>query len=103
MAYRVIWSTKAVEDVEAIATYISRDSPSYAAAVVRKILDATHQLTAYPFEGKTVAEFVDSTIRENYAYNYRVIYHVDTQASLVTVAAIVHSKALLEISEAISV
>ena len=44
MAYRVIWSSKAVEDVDSIATYIARDSPSYAAAVVRQILDATSQL-----------------------------------------------------------
>ncbi|MGH2413700.1 MAG: type II toxin-antitoxin system RelE/ParE family toxin, partial [Microcystaceae cyanobacterium] len=30
MAYRIVWSSKAVEDVDAIATYIARDSPSYA-------------------------------------------------------------------------
>lgn len=35
---RIIRSSKALEDVEAIATYISRDV-SYAAAVVNKILE----------------------------------------------------------------
>ena len=39
MAYRVVWSAKAVEDVEAIATYIARDSPFYAAAVVQKLVE----------------------------------------------------------------
>ncbi|MFN6248410.1 MAG: type II toxin-antitoxin system RelE/ParE family toxin, partial [Microcystis sp.] len=26
--YRLVWSPKAIEDVDAIASYISRDSPS---------------------------------------------------------------------------
>ena len=34
MAYQVVWSSKTLEDVEAIAIYISRDSTAYAAAVV---------------------------------------------------------------------
>jgi plasmid stabilization system protein ParE len=42
MAYRVIWSSKAIDDVDAITIYIAGDSPSYAAAVVRQILDITH-------------------------------------------------------------
>ncbi|MGF1675799.1 MAG: type II toxin-antitoxin system RelE/ParE family toxin, partial [Rivularia sp. (in: cyanobacteria)] len=33
MAYQVVWSPKALDDVEAIAVYISRDSASYTAAV----------------------------------------------------------------------
>ena len=27
MAYHVVWSSKAIEDIDAIASYISRDSP----------------------------------------------------------------------------
>jgi plasmid stabilization system protein ParE len=37
MAYRVAWSPRAVEDLEAIAQYISADSTAYAAAVVKTI------------------------------------------------------------------
>jgi hypothetical protein len=33
MAYRVAWSPRAVEDLEAIAQYIAADSAAYAAAV----------------------------------------------------------------------
>jgi plasmid stabilization system protein ParE len=45
MAYRVEWSPRAVEDVEAIALYISADSPSYAAAVVhgRRLIELDMQ------------------------------------------------------------
>ena len=38
MAYRVAWSPRAVEDLEAIAQYIAVDSNAYAAAVVTTIL-----------------------------------------------------------------
>ena len=38
MARRVIWSRVAANDLQSIAEYIERDSPSYAAAVTDKIL-----------------------------------------------------------------
>ncbi len=97
MAYRVTWSSKAIEDVDAIAAYIARDSSSYAAAVVRKILDTTRQLQQDPLAGSSIAESADSNLREELAYTYRIIYRI--QAETVIVAAIVHSKRLLGMSQ----
>jgi addiction module RelE/StbE family toxin len=93
MAYRVVWSSKAVEDVDAIATYIARDSPSYAAAVVEKILETTHQLNNCPLVGSIVTEFSDSAIREKFAYSYRIIYRIKEE--IVTIATVIHSRQLL--------
>ena len=39
MGYKVVWSSKAIDDVDAIASYIARDSVSYAAAVVHRIIN----------------------------------------------------------------
>ncbi|GBF80346.1 type II toxin-antitoxin system RelE/ParE family toxin [Aphanothece sacrum] len=97
MAYRVIWSSRAVEDVDAIATYIARDSPSYAAAVVRQIIETTRQLEKDPLTGAIISEGDNSTLRDKLAYTYRVIYRV--QDNEVTVAAIVHTKRLLGFNE----
>lgn len=97
MAYRVIWSSKAVEDVDAIATYIARDSPSYAAAVVRQILDATHQLKENPLTGEIIPEGDNLTVRDKLAYTYRVIYCVNDNTVIVT--AVVHTKRLLGLNE----
>lgn len=47
MAYQVEWSPRAVEDVEAVALYISVDSTAYAAAVVKKTLDTTRNLSRF--------------------------------------------------------
>ncbi len=64
MACQVEWSPRAVEDVEAIALYIAADSVSYAAAVVKKIIEATRRLSRFPFAGRVVPEFDDEAIRE---------------------------------------
>ncbi|WP_017317304.1 type II toxin-antitoxin system RelE/ParE family toxin [Mastigocladopsis repens] len=93
MAYRVVWSPKALEDVDAIAAYIFRDSASFAATVVQKILDSSDKLSACPCSGSIVPEFNEDTIRELFAYTYRIIYHI--QEDTVTIAAVIHGKRLL--------
>ena len=95
MAYRVAWSPRAIEDLEAIAQYISADSNAYAATVVKTILNATRNLSRFPFAGRIVPELGDENIREWFAYSYRVIYRVDDRT--VTIAAIVHGKRLLDV------
>jgi toxin ParE1/3/4 len=93
MAHQVVWSPTALEDVEAIAAYISRDSTAYAASVVKKLLDSTRGLQKYPYAGRVVPEFDDSIIREVFVYSYRVIYRVES--GNVTIAAVIHGKRLL--------
>lgn len=95
MAYEVVWSPRAIEDVEAIAIYISADSTAYAAAVVKKILIATRRLASFPFSGRVVPEFDDDSLREQLAYSYRIIYRIQDQT--VTIAAVIHGRQLLEL------
>ena len=95
MAYQVEWSPRAIEDVEAIALYIAVDSTAYAAAVVKKILDTTRNLSRFPMAGRVVPEFDDENIREKFVYSYRVIYRIEGET--ITIAAIIHGKRLLEL------
>ena len=94
MAHLLIWSPRAVEDLESIAAFISRDSAAYAASVVRTILMKTRVLIAFPHTGRVVPEFEDGSIREIFAYNYRIIYRVGEGE--VEIAAVVHGKRQLE-------
>lgn len=94
MAYRVEWSPRAIEDLEAIAHYIAADSSAYAAAVVQTILATTRKLSPFPFSGRVVPELGDESIREWFAYSYRIIYRI--QNEIVTIAAVIHGKRLLE-------
>ena len=95
MAYRVAWSPRAIEDLEAIAQYISADSSAYAATVVKTIFNTTRNLSRFPFAGRIVPELGDENIREWFAYSYRIIYRLDE--NVVTVAAIVHGRRMLSI------
>ena len=90
MAYKVVWSPAALEDVEAIASYISRDSVSYAGTVVTRITNSTRNLEKFPFAGRIVPEFGSKILREVFAYSYRVIYRIEDDT--VTVAAVIHGR-----------
>ena len=97
MAYRVVWSSRALDDVDSIATYISRDSTAHASAVVTKIIRVIRTLRRFPFAGRVVPEFQDKSLRERFVYNYRVIYRV--QERTVIIAAVIHGNRLLETIE----
>ena len=94
MACRVEWSPAALQDVEAIATYISRDSVAYAAAVVKRILDSTRNLTKFPFMGRIVPEFDEPANSRSVVYSYRVIYRIE--GTSITIASVVHGRRLLD-------
>lgn len=96
MGYRVAWSPRAVEDLEAIAQYIAADSAAYAAAVVKTILHTGRNLSQFPHSGRVVPEIADESIREWFAYSYRVIYRIEEKR--ITIAAVVHGRRLLDLS-----
>ncbi len=93
MDTRVSWSPEALEDVDAIAAYIAKDSPFYASTVVEKILDAARGLGRFPNIGPIVPEIGEPEFRERLVYSYRVIYRVT--AEQVLVVAVVHGRRLL--------
>ena len=94
MDCRVVWSPEAIEDVESIAAYISRDSEHYAGSVVEKILGLTRDIASSPYVGRTVAELGDESIRERIIYSYRLIYRI--RSNVITIAAVIHGKRLIE-------
>ncbi len=44
MAREVVWTFRALQGVEAIADYIARDSPGYAASLVARLVHAARSL-----------------------------------------------------------
>jgi len=94
MDFRVTWSPEAIEDVEAIAEYVGRDSEFYARAVVTKIVEMSRSIERFPWVGGTVPELGDEKIRERFVYSYRVVYRVQEDRTLIV--AVIHGKRLLE-------
>ena len=90
----VVWSPEALEDIDAIAAYIARDSAFYAAAVVEKMLATAASLNNFPQAGRVVPELNEADLRERFVYSYRLIYRIEPKRILVT--AVIHGKRLLE-------
>lgn len=97
MAIQLEWSNEALEDIEAIATYIEKDSPAYAKSVVSKIFEKAEIIRYFTQLGRIVPELNDSTIREIFVYSYRLIYKIDSNTVLFV--AVIHGKRLLENDE----
>jgi len=94
MAFKLEWSEEALEDIESIATYIEKDSPIYAKAVVSKFFEKAEVLQEFSELGRKVPETNDASIREIFIYSYRLIYTLDKDTVLFV--AVVHGKRLLE-------
>ncbi|RLA75917.1 MAG: type II toxin-antitoxin system RelE/ParE family toxin [Epsilonproteobacteria bacterium] len=94
MAIKLAWSEEALEDIESIATYIEKDSPTYASSVVSKFFEKAEILKEFIELGRKIPELNDITIREIFVYSYRLIYKINEDSILFV--AVVHGKRLLE-------
>ena len=94
MARQLRWSPEAVEDVEAIAQYIERDSNYYAKAVVSQIVSLAESIPDQPELGRVVPEIQSPDYRERFVHKFRIIYHVETERILVV--AVIHGSRQLE-------
>ena len=94
MAFTLEWSEEALEDIESIATYIEKDSPTYAKSVVSKFFEKAELLQEFSELGRKVPEMSNPQIREIFVYSYRLIYKIEHKKILFI--AVVHGRRLLE-------
>jgi plasmid stabilization system protein ParE len=89
VSWDIIWAPPARQDLRDIHEYISRDSVTYATAMVDGIVVATQRLIDFPRLGRRVPEFGErDLIRELIVRNYRVIYRIDPDS--ISIAAVIH-------------
>lgn len=77
-----------MQDLEAAAAFISRDSRFYAAALVREARTAADTLRTFAERGRVVPESRAPDIRELFIRSYRLIYQVT--AEQVFILAFIH-------------
>lgn len=85
---KVVWARCATRDLEAIADYIRRDSPHYAAITVSRLAKAARPLETFPRMGRRVPEAESDDVRELIVGSYRLIYRLETDRVLVV--AVIH-------------
>jgi toxin ParE1/3/4 len=85
---RVIWSLSALEDADAIAAFIARDSVDRAALFITRLFEAVDRIASHPEAGRIVPELSDSNRREILVGPYRLIYRMEDEN--IWIVAVVH-------------
>ncbi len=71
---KVVWSATAVDQLDAVGSYIEHFNPKAAQAVAAGLLAATNSLSNFPYRGRPV---VGTTMRELVtAYSYIIRYRI---------------------------
>ena len=96
---QIKWTELALDDLESIRVYISKDSQFYARQFIERLFDSTEKLQDFPQLGRRVPEMGErNDIRELIFQGYRIIYQV--QAGYISVLTVIHgSRNLSEIRE----
>ncbi len=83
----VKWTARAINDINKIAEYISKDSYHYAIGIAERILSQEEYLKKDTYFGRIVPEFNNKNIREVITGNYRIVYRVfsSTEIQILTV------------------
>lgn len=70
----IVWTRKALDNLDAIAAYIARDNPQRASSFVGEIKDKTELLAHFPAIGRPgrVPGTRELVVHENYVLPYRI-------------------------------
>jgi addiction module RelE/StbE family toxin len=72
----VRWTASALQDLNDIGEYISKDSIKYAEITVNELFDSVDILENHPRAGVMVPEFNVDYLRQINRGNYRVVYQI---------------------------
>src|ERR1700730_8871965 len=91
MAYRIVWTPIAVQDLRDICDFISRDNPVAAQRMGEELIKQSEAMAVLPQSGRLGPEKKDPLIRESIVGSYRIIHRVDEANKVVSLARIWHS------------
>ena len=91
MAYKLIWSPAARDDLHNIVIFIARHNPEQAMFFGYELISATGQLQKFPEHGRVVPEYRNPDLREIIFRHYRIVYRVNHDRKLFEIALVWHS------------
>lgn len=80
---RLIWTERAIADLNEIAEYIALDNSEAAGRVVARVYSHVDQLSKHPFSGPIPPEIDDRLYRQIIEPPCRIIYRYDGENVLV--------------------
>jgi plasmid stabilization system protein ParE len=90
MAFKIIWSELARDDLQSIVLFIARDHPPAAESFGFRLISKVDVLAQFPLIGRVVPEENDETVREIVLRPYRIIYKVLAEKQMVAIARVWH-------------
>lgn len=75
-AAALVWTARAVADLEAIASYIAADDPLAAQRWIATLMAAAERAAASPMAARRVPEVGRDDVREVFVRSYRIVYRV---------------------------
>jgi plasmid stabilization system protein ParE len=91
MAYKLIWSPAARDDLHDIVVFIARNNPNRAMSFGYELISETDRLQEFPELGRIVPEYRNNSLREIIFRPYRVVYRLDHDSRLCEIARVWHS------------
>lgn len=76
VALPIVWTRRALADLEAIGDFIARDKPLAAARWLERLTAAAERAAEGPMIGRRVPELGRDDLREVLARRYRLVYRV---------------------------
>ena len=90
MAFQIIWSEQARDDLQAIVVFIAQDNPTVAESFGYQLISKVDVLAQFPQLGRVVPEENDEMVREIILRPYRIIYKVLAEKQIIAIARIWH-------------
>ena len=91
MAYKLIWSPAARDDLHDIVVFIARDNPNRAMSFGYELMSETDRLEEFPEIGRIVPEYRSDNLREIIFRPYRIVYRLNHEQKLCQIARVWHS------------
>jgi toxin ParE1/3/4 len=92
---QIIWTIRAVEQVEQIGSFIEKDSPFQARRVVQLIIKETRKLREHARIGKMIPEVQEDRYRELRVFIYRILYKI-LDEDRIAIVGVVHGQRLFD-------
>ena len=92
---KLVFSERAISDLEQIGHYISKKAPDAARRHVQKLIDRARQAVQFPSSGRLVPEYQELSLREFIEGNYRIVYEISEKKRTITVVTIFESHHLM--------
>lgn len=91
MAFKIFWSSRAIQDLGEIVEFVAQDNLAAAERLGLGIMGKVRPLENYPLIGRVVPERKDTGFREVFHGPYRIVYRVKNAPKEVEVVRIWHA------------